>query len=125
MCIDVPYPPEHTAGASIPLSVLSQDEVIYTELSGAPGEVLITLSVDPRISWWKGLEVNTREGHILGVLQTQDANRGPVSLSLRANDQNLDNLSICLLKAKAFGAHTAMYALPPEVPGKGIPASSQ
>lgn len=113
MPMDVPFPPDHTAGAQIPLlPIRPEDAVFYTEFPGTPGEVLITLSSDPRITWWKGLEVRVRDGNAIGMIETQDANHGPISLCLRAGDQNLGELHIRLLKAMMFGVHTAVYDLP-------------
>ncbi|HJY29705.1 MAG TPA: hypothetical protein VJ306_16875 [Pyrinomonadaceae bacterium] len=110
---NVNFPPEHLEGGEIPLvPIRPEDGVVFTQTPGQLGQIRVSFSAAPNITWWKGLEVKIRDGDVVAVLETHDASRGPVSIVLNTSERDVSNLHIRLLKAMMFGVHTAVYDLP-------------
>ena len=89
---------------------VSVEDVVSLEISPADPTLLeVSLeSVDP-VTWWKAVELHGPDGSLIDHVETQDANRGPNSMSFPATA--LRGASLVLAKAKIFGIHTGMYQL--------------
>lgn len=97
---------------------LWDDRIGYSiEPIGDPGRLEIEFSSAPNITWWKSVQVRNANDEILLMLETQDQDHGPKSGSLNVDE--LEGATIQFHKAKAFGVHTGMYRLPPDLTTRG------
>lgn len=66
----------------------------------------VTLSTTPQITWWKGIKIFDRNGQMICLLSTQDADHGPTTSQTLTKKQFDSKIKVEFWKAKAFGVHT-------------------
>ncbi|MGA7732284.1 MAG: hypothetical protein WCD37_13575 [Chloroflexia bacterium] len=96
-----------------------------------PGEVGLTLTTAPDITWWKGVEL-VRETSSASLLTpsdgehfetlvgvyTQDSYHGPdICPSIQLRQHPPRSLFLQFRKAGAYGIHTTVYRIPFRLPG--------
>ncbi len=91
-------------------NVSSEDTISLTlAAAGSPDDVEFILETVSSVTWWKALELRSSDGSMTNQVQTQDANHGPHSFSVPADD--LVGATLTLAKAKEWGKHRGMYEL--------------
>ncbi len=86
------------------------DLITLADTSGTPeGEMIITLTIDPSIKWWKAVEVYTADGRLIGSAWCK-RDEGVVENTIQVF-QYQNPSYIVFKKAKTLGAHTSMYVL--------------
>jgi hypothetical protein len=85
------------------------DLITLSETPGGPGEMIVTLTIDPSINWWKAVEVYDGTGRLLGSAWCK-RDEGVVENTTRIIEFQAPSY-IVFKKAKALGVHTSMYVL--------------
>jgi hypothetical protein len=96
-----------TSWASFPIS--GEDTITMSESAGTAGELTVTLSAGPGITWWKSAEIYDVNGNLRGAAWTKDSVTSNTT-SVAMADLH-DNSFLVLKKAKTFGVHTSMYVI--------------
>lgn len=90
---------------------VSREDTISLTLAaaGSADDVEFVLETDSGVTWWKALEIWSSTGQKTHHVDTENAQHGPLSFSVPADD--LTGSRLVLAKAKIFGIHTGMYEL--------------